>query len=392
MAMKRKARPGRGLRLCLGGDVMTGRGIDQILAHPGDPGLREPWVASALDYVRLAETANGDIPRPMADADIWGVALEVLAMRRPDLFIVNLETSITTSPDWEPKGINYRMHPANVGCLSAAGIDCCALANNHVLDWGRAGLAETLATLDGAGIVRTGAGRDADEAWAPAVLAVPGKARVLVFAVGLESSGVPAAWAAGAERPGVAWLEAADDAAVARLAERIRTQRRPGDLVVVSIHWGGNWGYEITAGQRAFARALIERAGADVIHGHSSHHPLGFEVHRGRPILYGCGDLLNDYEGIRGYQEYRGDLGLLYFLDFGLEPKPDGGRLRALTLVPLRRRRLRLERAPPEAVEWLRAVLERESPGIRIVGCADGGLAADWPGAGARLLNGLQDS
>lgn len=215
------------------------------------------------------------------------------------------------------------------------------------------------------------------------MLTVADKARVLVFAVGLESSGIPAAWAAGAQRPGVARLDTLGDAAVARLAERIRAQRRPGDLVVVSIHWGGNWGYEITAGQRAFARALIERAGADVIHGHSSHHPLGFEVHRGRPILYGCGDLLNDYEGIRGYEEYRGDLGLLYFLDFGLEPEADGGGLRALTMVPLRRRRLRLERAQPEAAEWLRAVLERESRAIRIARCADGSLVAGWPGAGA---------
>lgn len=167
MAVQREARSRRGLRLCLGGDLMTGRGIDQILAHPGDPGLREPWVASALDYVRLAETANGVIPRPVADAYIWSVALEVLAARRPDLFIVNLETSITTSSDWEPKGINYRMHPANIGGLTAAGIHCCALANNHVLDWGRAGLAETLATLDGAGIARAGAGRDAAEAGTP---------------------------------------------------------------------------------------------------------------------------------------------------------------------------------------------------------------------------------
>ena len=92
-----------------------------------------------------------------------------------------------------------------------------------------------------------------------------------------------------------------------------------------------------TVGQRAFARALIERAGVDVVHGHSSHHPLGFEVHRGRPILYGCGDLINDYEGIRGHEEYRGDLGLLWFLDFDLEP--DRGRLAALTMAPLRNRR-----------------------------------------------------
>ncbi|GMU46951.1 MAG: putative polyglutamine synthesis accessory protein [Porticoccaceae bacterium] len=383
MAARQETSSRRTLSLCLGGDVMTGRGIDQILAHPGDPGLREAWVESALAYVRLAEAASGPIPRPVPDAYLWGDALDMLAARAPELFIVNLETSITTSADWEPKGINYRMHPANVGCLTAAGIDCCALANNHVLDWGRAGLRETLATLDAAGIARAGAGRDAEAAWAPAVLAVPDKARVLVFALGLETSGIPRDWAAGPRRPGVARLEALDAAAVARLAERIRAQRRPGDLVVVSIHWGGNWGYTVAAEQRAFAHALVDAAGVDVVHGHSSHHPLGFEIHRGRPILYGCGDLINDYEGIPGYEEYRGDLGLLWFLDldFDLDLEADRGRLAALTMAPLRRRRLRLERAEPEAAEWLRAVLERESRagGIRVALGAGGWLAADWP-------------
>jgi poly-gamma-glutamate synthesis protein (capsule biosynthesis protein) len=73
------------------------------------------------------------------------------------------------------------MHPRNIDCITGARIDCCCLANNHVLDWGYDGLAETLRTLDAAGIAHTGAGRDAAEAAAPAVLDVPGKGRVLVF-------------------------------------------------------------------------------------------------------------------------------------------------------------------------------------------------------------------
>ena len=105
-----------------------------------------------------------------------GAGLERAA---PDARIINLETAITVSDRYRPKGINYRMHPANIGCLTAAGVDCCALANNHVLDWGVAGLEETLATLDVAGIRRAGAGRDLEEGMAPAVLSVPGKGRVL---------------------------------------------------------------------------------------------------------------------------------------------------------------------------------------------------------------------
>jgi len=132
--------PPRTLRLLLAGDVMTGRGIDQVLAHPGDPRLHEAWVHDAREYVRIAERASGPVPAPVPPAYPWGDALAEMEAARPDLRIVNLETAITTADDaWPGKGIHYRMHPANVGCLTAAGIDACSLANNHVLDWGRAG-------------------------------------------------------------------------------------------------------------------------------------------------------------------------------------------------------------------------------------------------------------
>ncbi|MBU1263749.1 MAG: CapA family protein, partial [Gammaproteobacteria bacterium] len=147
------------MTLFLCGDVMTGRGIDQVLPHPGDPVLHEGYATSALDYVALAERANGPIPRPAEFAYVWGDALAEWARVAPDLRIVNLETAVTRRDDWQRgKGIHYRMHPANVPCLTAAGIDCCVLANNHVLDWGYAGLAETLETLRRAGLQRAGAG------------------------------------------------------------------------------------------------------------------------------------------------------------------------------------------------------------------------------------------
>lgn len=87
--------------------------------------------------------------------------------------------------------------------FTAAGIDCCVLSNNHILDWGRSGLIETLETLESAGIKTAGAGRNATEAAAPAVLDVPGKGRVLVFAYGSPTSGIPWDWAAGADRAGI---------------------------------------------------------------------------------------------------------------------------------------------------------------------------------------------
>ena len=148
------------MRLFLCGDVMIGRGIDQVLPRPCNPILYESYVHSALDYVRLAEEANGAIPRPVALSYIWGAALDELNRVQPDVRIINLETAITHSEDFAPKGINYRISPENADCLTAAGIDCCVLANNHVLDWGRAGLLDTLTTLERLQIKSAGAGRN----------------------------------------------------------------------------------------------------------------------------------------------------------------------------------------------------------------------------------------
>jgi poly-gamma-glutamate synthesis protein (capsule biosynthesis protein) len=99
------------------------------------------------------------------------------------------------------------------------------------------------------------------------------------------------------------------------------------------------------------------------VHGHSSHHPKGIEIYRGRLILYGCGDYLNDYEGIEGHERYRGDLVLMYFPT--LDP---AGRLVTLRMVPLRLRKFRLERATRADAAWLKATLERESVLDRNIG------------------------
>src|SRR6516225_4766984 len=183
------------------GDVMTGRGIDQILLHPVDPILYEPSIRDARAYVRLAEQQAGRIAAPVAFDYIWGEALELLAWARPAARLINLETSVTTSRDyWEGKGIHYRMHPANLRCLTSAGIDCCSLANNHALDWGYAGLRETLRTLGGVGIKAVGAGTSARQAAEPVTLDAGEGRRVLVFAYGSPMSGVPPEWAATPER------------------------------------------------------------------------------------------------------------------------------------------------------------------------------------------------
>jgi poly-gamma-glutamate synthesis protein (capsule biosynthesis protein) len=352
------------MKLFLCGDVMTGRGIDQILAAPCDPALDEPWVKDARDYVRLAERASGPIPRRAAPAYVWGEALAELEREAPDARIVNLETAVTTSSARAPKGINYRMNPANAACLTAARIDCCALANNHVLDWGSAGLAETLQTLQRLGMRTAGAGRDAAEARAPARLG----GNLLVFAFALESAGVPPEWAAREAHPGVALLPDLSPQTADALADFMLAARRGGERVVVSMHWGGNWGYEVARQEKGFARRLIDAGAADLVHGHSSHHPRPIEIYRERLILYGCGDFLNDYEGIEGHERFRPELTLMFFpvLD-------EAGGLAQLVLAPMRIRRFRLERANDEEAGWLAAMLAARSE-LPVQRTADGRL------------------
>lgn len=365
------------MRLFLCGDVMTGRGIDQILAQPCDPVLFESYARSALDYVHLAEKAGGAIPRRVSPSYIWGTALDEFRRMQPDVRIINLETSVTRSQDYVAKGINYRMSPENADCLVAAGIDCCVLANNHVLDWGQSGLLDTLATLRRLDIRAAGAGRDLNEAAAPAVLDLAGQGRVLVFSYATATSGTPPSWAARPQRPGVNFLADLSAANAGRVAEQIAGARRPGDVVVVSIHWGPNWGYEIPEAQRQFAHALIDRTDVAIVHGHSSHHAKAIEIYRGRLILYGCGDFLNDYEGITGYEAYRDDLALMYFADV----TTGNSQLAALDIVALQIRQFRLVRASTDDVDWVLQMLTRECrpSGTEFVARSDGRVTLSWP-------------
>ena len=361
------------------GDVMLGRGVDQILPHPGDPTLREPVVSDAREYVAMAERTNGPIPRPVEFPWPWGQALNILDRAAPDARIVNLETSVTGAGWFDPlKRVHYRMHPDNVPALAAVRPDVCVVANNHVLDFGHDGLSETLTVLADAGLDTAGAGTDIDEARSPATVQLDGGARLLVFAMGMTSSGIPPTWAADAGRPGVHVL-GSSPAATRAAIELLREHTGPDDVATVSLHWVSNWGYGIAHEQRRLAYALVD-AGADIVFGHSSHHPRPIEVYRDRLILYGCGDAVDDYEGIRGHEQYRKDLRLLYLATVARAT----GALTSLRMVPLRVRMMRLERAAAEDVDWLRATLDRMSRpyGARVTAATGGDLTLSWVAAG----------
>ena len=361
----------------LAGDLMTGRGIDQIQPHPSNPKLHESSVRDAQAYVRLAEHMNGPLPTRVPAAYIWGDALAEINRRQPDLRVVNLETAICRADAaWPDKGVHYRMNPDNIGCLTVAGLHCCALANNHVMDWGGSGLLETVDALKQAGVAAPGAGSNRDAACAAAALPLAHGKRLLVFSCASSDSGVPHAWGAMPSRAGIALLPDLGEASAQALAARVAEQRKPGDLVMVSLHWGSNWGMAVPQDHRRFAQRLIELGAADLIHAHSSHHPRPIEVFRGRLILYGCGDLINDYEGIERREAFDPSLVCLYFARLSSKT----GQLQQLDIVPMMPRRFQLTRPNLGARYRLQSLLEAGcksfSTGIRLQD--DGSWQLTW--------------
>jgi poly-gamma-glutamate capsule biosynthesis protein CapA/YwtB (metallophosphatase superfamily) len=171
-------------------------------------------------------------------------------------------------------------------------------------------------------------------------------------------------------------LDDLSEASAARVCEQMRAHQQPGDLIVASIHWGSNWGYEIPREHVLFAHRLIEE-GVAIVHGHSSHHVKAIEVFKGRLILYGCGDFLTDYEGISSYERFRGDLALMYLIDLDSA----SGELITARLVPMQMHRFRLERASAPDARWLCNLLneigKRFGTSSRLE--EDNSLMLEWP-------------
>jgi poly-gamma-glutamate synthesis protein (capsule biosynthesis protein) len=223
--------------------------------------------------------------------------------------------------------------------------------------------------LDVAGIARTGAGGDAAEVASAAALDVVGKGRVLVFSFGSPTSGIPWEWGATEDRPGVNLLEDLREDTARRTASQMLGRTQPGDVIVASIHWGDNWGYRIPDEQISFPHRLIDE-GVSIVHDHSSHHVKAIEVYQERLILYGCGDFLTDYEGISGYEQFRGDLAFMYLVKID----PRQGQLVGVRLVPMQVRRFRLNRASTADAHWLHDLLNRLGEPF----CAQSQLESDY--------------
>ncbi len=248
------------MRLLFVGDVMLGRMVNEGL--------------------RLAPAAYP-----------WGDTLPVF--QGADLRICNLECTLSERGEpWvaTPKVFHFRSDAKNSAVLGAAHIDAVSLANNHAMDYGEEALVDTLTLLDEAAIQHAGAGRMFDEA-AQAATMVTSAGRIGLLAF---TDNEPA-WEAASSQPGVYYVPVnLRDTRAIHLLERVRQTRAAVDFLIVSAHWGPNWGYVPPSEHVAFGHALID-AGADVVFGHSCHVCRGIEVYQRRPILHSTGNFIDDY-------------------------------------------------------------------------------------------------
>lgn len=324
------------MRLALAGDVMLGRLVNRAL-------------------------------RRLPPEDLWGDALPLL--RGADAAICNLECVLSDGGERARKEFTFRSDAKNVAVLRVAGIDAVSLANNHVLDYGTEALGETLDTLDRAGVAHAGAGAAA-AAREPALLRRGGATLAMLSATDNEPG-----WEAGPDRLGVWYVPVArDDPRAVSLLAAVAATRRTADLLIVAYHWGSNWGYQPEPGQGDFARALIE-AGADVVVGHSCHVARGIEIDRGGVILYGTGDLIDDYAVDESQPN---DESWLFLVD------ASGGRITELRAHPLLIRRFR----PVQAVGARRSIMVERMASL----CRDLGTISEWDEAEGALRVAVGDA
>jgi poly-gamma-glutamate synthesis protein (capsule biosynthesis protein) len=266
------------VRLLFAGDVMLGRRLAERLP---DLGPAWPW---------------GDVLPRFREAALRFVNLECVLARG----------GTPHAPD--TKEFHFRADPTHAAVLAHAGVSAVSLANNHACDFGTGALVETLDALDAAGIAYAGAGRDDEEAWRPALLAA-GDLRIAFLAFTEHER----TWAAGPRTPGTAACRTElRDPRCQRLLRAVRDARRGADVVVVSAHWGTDFGRVPEPRLLPLARALVE-SGADVVFGHSPHVLRGVGRHRGRPVLFSCGDLVDDYQVL---PDHRNDRSAVFTVEF----------------------------------------------------------------------------
>ena len=246
------------------------------------------------DTLRIVHVGDINFARGLASGYILaGRGGEIFAgvrdaLRAADVAIGNLESVLVDRGDYaDPAGIRVFAGPKQgAALLSDAGFDVAATANNHVWDLQRAGLVESLAHLDSAGVLHAGTGATPDDAWRPAIVRRRGWT-VAVFSLTLIFNHSSMTVVGTAAECCVAWA----DTARFRRAARAARDSLGADLVLVSLHQGLEYKPVPRPEDVAVARGLV-RAGADAVLAHHPHVPQGVEWVDGKPIVYSLGNFV----------------------------------------------------------------------------------------------------
>lgn len=234
------------------GDVMLSRGVRTMIARHGNN--------PAFPFARIASSTLA-----------------------ADILIGNLEGPISArGEDWG-NPISFRAHPNVVDGLLSAGFDVLGLANNHIMDWGRTALSDTVSLLESAGIGTVGAGRNTAEANEPLIINAKGGRIALLGYTSL----LPQSFEAKDATPGTSHFEASS------IADAIRAAKTDADIVVVLMHWGEEYRAHSTAAQRDIGHALID-AGADLVVGTHPHVTEEVERYGNGWIAYSLGNFVFD--------------------------------------------------------------------------------------------------
>jgi poly-gamma-glutamate synthesis protein (capsule biosynthesis protein) len=273
----------------------------QGVPHTASPSSRPASASAAAGSITLAFAGDvhftGRTARLLSDpATALGPIAAVL--KAGDFTAVNLETAVTSGGVPQPKTYHFRTVPAAFTALRDGGVDLVTMANNHVLDYGQAGLADTLAAARAARFPYVGIGKDAAAAWAPYVTTVKGM-RIAVIGVS-QVAELASSWVATPSRPGEA--NAID---LGRTLAAVRAARRLAPTVIVFMHWGTEGEACPDPNQLSLARQLAA-AGASIIVGAHAHMLQGSGWLGRTFVAYGMGNFLwweNSYSTATGVLE-----------------------------------------------------------------------------------------
>jgi hypothetical protein len=270
--------------------------------------------------ILLANEAEKHIHKKGVDYPFWKIKEELL---RYDFIFANMESPITTrGVPVTKKPYVFRVRPADAVCLTDLKIDAVSISNNHLMDYGVDGMADTITTLDRLNIRHTGGGRNLAESRRPAILKY-GSTNIIILAY---CNRPPSDYYATDRGPGIAPLD------ISIIRDDIATYKLKDNIVVISVHWGIEQTHEPRSEQVKLARQIID-SGADAVVGHHPHWPQGIEIYRKKPIIYSLGNFINGY--INPVERDNIAVGFYYH----------GSRLERIKVIPLagRNRQIRFQ-------------------------------------------------